>query len=575
MFTFRKTNKNKFGKKRNLLVFAFILSLFILTTPLKSTAIYDISTDNPNPEYEVTYESIKDPTSGSYFSANAGPFPDNKPLRVAIYNEPNTTAPTYAATHGGALNNNMTRIMEVLSLRDHITPYVITAAQIEDFHLTTANYDVLILIDNHPREGIVNDILDFWLAGGGILAMDGSALFLNYFGVLPPESAGSDGYGVYWNYVTSDMNITTRHPVSKDYQLADEIPINYDYLKWDWTALQGSIIGPDLTMVANAPTDSNRVTALAFDPTDRGGKIATIAWDLMGYNHENLSSMILDACDWLAPRAKAKIAFDYGHLPRRTIDPWDTISPYPDSYVELRDHLVSIGYTVDKLYKPIFSDTLTLPRLEQYDMLVILSPDGDFNANERTAVEIWVGDGGSLLVMGDNHIASFIDPNLRINQLLSPFDLSMYEANAGITTILTNDHKLPLTSNCDGGLSINYAGYVNYTGDAFPIWQDGPAANYAVAGQEYGEGRIILISDINWCESGAYLATADNLDFVRNAVEWLTAATAKVLVYLDWGVTSSNFYKAPIARALNDLGVKYYLTTPSFGWSTNYKFWGH
>ncbi|MHA1355441.1 MAG: hypothetical protein ACTSR1_14755, partial [Candidatus Heimdallarchaeota archaeon] len=64
MFTFRKTNKNTFGKKRNLLVFAFILSLFILTTPLKSTAIYDISADNPNPEYEVTYESIKDPTSG-------------------------------------------------------------------------------------------------------------------------------------------------------------------------------------------------------------------------------------------------------------------------------------------------------------------------------------------------------------------------------------------------------------------------------------------------------------------------------------------------------------------------------
>ncbi|MHA1500180.1 MAG: hypothetical protein ACTSRT_21860, partial [Promethearchaeota archaeon] len=67
---------------------------------------------------------------------------------MAIYDEPNTTKPTYAAANGGALNNNVTRILEVLSLRDHITPYSITATQIEDFHLTTANYDVLILIDN-------------------------------------------------------------------------------------------------------------------------------------------------------------------------------------------------------------------------------------------------------------------------------------------------------------------------------------------------------------------------------------------------------------------------------------------
>ena len=150
MFTFRKTNKEIFGKKRNLLVFVFILSLFVLTTPLKSTAIYDLSSDNPNPEYEVSYNSIRDPLGDSYFSINAGPFPDNKPLRVAIYDEGDTASPTYT-THQGAIHNNFTGMADILSMTDHITAVPLTTAQIDDHQLTTANYDVLILIDNHPN----------------------------------------------------------------------------------------------------------------------------------------------------------------------------------------------------------------------------------------------------------------------------------------------------------------------------------------------------------------------------------------------------------------------------------------
>ncbi|MHA1212646.1 MAG: GGIII-like transmembrane region-containing protein, partial [Candidatus Heimdallarchaeota archaeon] len=61
----------------------------------------------------------------------------------------------------------------------------------------------------------------------------------------------------------------------------------------------------------------------------------------------------------------------------------------------------------------------------------------------------------------------------------------------------------------------------------------------------------------------------DNKDYLRNVAEWLTAATAKVLVYLDFSFGSS-YYVAPLALALNDLGVKYYLTTPSYSWG-NYE----
>ncbi|MHA1442487.1 MAG: GGIII-like transmembrane region-containing protein, partial [Candidatus Heimdallarchaeota archaeon] len=376
-------------------------------------------------------------------------------------------------------------------------------------------------------------------------------------------SAGSDGYGVYWNYVYGDMNITTRHPVSKDYQIKDEIPINYDYLKWDWAALQGSIIGSDLTMVASSPTDDNRVTALAFDPTDRGGKIATIAWDLMGYNHENLSSMILDACDWLAPRPKAKIAYDMGHTPIFGIDAWDDEAVVPERYTGLRDYLVSLDFTVEKLYDQIFGDTITLSRLNEYDMLFVGAFNIGYNTNEIAAVEEWIAGGGSLLILGDNHVL-LPDQNLRANSLLTPYDLSIYEGPGYLATqVIFNDINLTMTSNCDLGFNLPSNGYVNFTGDAFPIWREFTDANFVAAGQIFGEGRIVLVADINWLtDSSGYFLSAANKQIFLNSVEWLTAATAKVLVYGDWGF-SGNFYTVPLPLALNDLGVKYYLTTPS------------
>jgi len=566
LYTFRTKNTEKIGRKRNFLLFVFILTLFILTTPLKSTAIFDVSADANQTEYTVTYNSVSDPTSGSYFTKNAGPFPDNKQIRVAIYDEDNSTSPSYT-THQGNVHNNVSGMVDILSMVDTITPVPLTTFQISEHALTTASFDVLILIDNHPRESIITDILDFWLAGGGILTLDGSAIFLNYFGVLPPESIGDDGWGTYWNYVYNDLVVTTRHPITKGYSLATEVDLGLDYLCWDWTALQTSIINSDLTMVASSPTDSNAVTVLAFDPSDRGGKIATIAWDLVSDNLPELYPMIHDACDWLAPRPKAKIAFDISHSPRLGIDPWDDESTYPNFYYGVRDYLVSLGFTVDKLYAPLSGDALTVPRLEQYDMLILITNDVDYTADERIAVEAWVGNGGSLLAMGDNHLASFILPNERLNALLAPFDVSIWEAyGVGAVRELANYHKQPLTANCDGNLTVPYYGYVNYTGDAFPIWQDGPEANFVAAGQEYGEGRLIVMSDINWLQSdGGYLDLTANKNYICNVAEWLTAATAKVLVYLDFSF-SSTFYKAPMALALNDLGVKYYLNTPSYSW---------
>ncbi len=95
--------------------------------------------------------------------------------------------------------------------------------------LRTADFDVFMMPDNLPRENITNLVKDFWLSGGGILAFDSSGLFLCYMGILPPESAGSDGYSTYWVYSGQDVNITTRNPVSKSYSLGNVTPTDSGY----------------------------------------------------------------------------------------------------------------------------------------------------------------------------------------------------------------------------------------------------------------------------------------------------------------------------------------------------------
>ncbi|MHA1121752.1 MAG: GGIII-like transmembrane region-containing protein, partial [Candidatus Heimdallarchaeota archaeon] len=508
-----------------------------------------------------TFDSNPDPYSGSLLPDSAFPFPDTREVRVAIYNEPNTTAPAYDAS-GGDINNNVTGLVDILSVNERFIITVLHAPDILNHMLTTANFDVFIMPDNLPRENIVNMVMDFWLAGGGILSFDGSASLLNHLGILPPEAIGTDGYTVYWDYDGYGFNITTRHPIAKAYPIDHHIGGTfYNYFAWDWASLSGSAVAADLTIVAHSPTDPNYVTALAFDPTDRGGKVVTISHDLVNEILPGINPMILDSVDWLAPRPKGRIAFDLSHQPRLSIDDWDLNSLWPGYYYGMRDYLVSLGYTFDKLYPAAIGDNFTMDRLEPYDMLIINTPDFNYTIGDQVAMETYVANGGSLLAMGDRPDGVWFDkPNEITSTLLAPFGLSLHPTYGVGGTITHTDFNIhPTTEGTDLGLSFSVYGYINVTGPAYPIWQEG--ANIVVAGSEFGEGRVILTSDINWLQStGGNIDLVSNKEYVRNVANWLTSTRANVLVYTDWNVVP-NFYRTPLALALNDLGVKYYLTS--------------
>ena len=149
----------------------------MLATPMRGLA-----TNNTN----NGIQSI-DPITDPVYTIDALPFPDSQPIRIAIYFEPNLTTPAYD-TSIGDISNNITNLVDILSANPFIDVTMVNVHDIYNHVLNTANFDVFAMVDNNPKENITNMVTEFWLAGGGILAFDGTASFLGYAGIIPIEA---------------------------------------------------------------------------------------------------------------------------------------------------------------------------------------------------------------------------------------------------------------------------------------------------------------------------------------------------------------------------------------------------
>jgi hypothetical protein len=456
------------------------------------------------------------------------------------------------------MRNNVTGLMEVLDPFG----YEVTAlneTHILNHELNTANYDVLILPDNLPLDTITDHVQEFWLNGGGILAMDGSAAFLAAFGILPPESSGDEGFGVYWDFEDGNISIDVLHPVTKSYEVGYTFAPVLDSLQWDWTTLSGSAIAGDLTVLASNDAIAETAAALAFDPTDRGGKIVTLPIDMVWNQPVEYDPMIGDAVDWLTPRPKGRIVYDLTHYPWYGLDSWDdgnNLTRFPTLYDDMRNALVMRGYTVDKLY-PSADGNITADRLEPYDIFIEVLPGINFTAQEVTAITDWISAGGGFIGFGDQTGGFITIGNQNLNYLLSETGLSIYiDSGPGV---LNNIITHPTTEGISS-VELSAASYVNFTGSAYPILGSG-GNDYQVAADELGSGRAILVSDINWIADD-HFGDANNEQYIINVANWLSADDANVLLFVN-EIYSPNYYRTPAALALNELGVSFYLTRSS------------
>jgi len=161
------------------------------------------------------------------------------------------------------------------------------------------NFNVFVMVDNVPSDKAVPYVYNFWLDGGGIVAFDSSACFLCYAGILPSESAGSNGYGVYWDYNTqSTAKISTVHPVTVGYTVGQLITGQMGDAEYFASALAGTSASPYYTKLAEDLSISSHAYVSAYQPPI-SGKVVHI-WDNHHWVNTNLRLMILNAMEWAA-----------------------------------------------------------------------------------------------------------------------------------------------------------------------------------------------------------------------------------------------------------------------------------
>jgi hypothetical protein len=216
----------------------------------------------------------------------------NAYVKVAVLNA--SHYPTYA---DGGNGNNFAEAIDVLDKDPYILPEAVTDAQIQTGILD--DYDVLLLPDNWPAIASNAMIYDFWNnSGGGIVALDSAIEFLCYVGILPEESAGDNGYDVYWDYsIWLPAQISTAHPVTAGYTVGENITGALGDARYNVTALAGTTGYPYYTMLANEYANTTWAYVSAYAPPDKG-RVVHI-WDL---EPENLPTrlILLNAVKWAA-----------------------------------------------------------------------------------------------------------------------------------------------------------------------------------------------------------------------------------------------------------------------------------
>ncbi|MHA1588097.1 MAG: DUF4350 domain-containing protein, partial [Candidatus Thorarchaeota archaeon] len=475
--------------------------------------------------------------------------------RVAIYDEDNLTVP--AISHAMNVTNNLAEITTLLEGAGH-TVDLLTEEDILNHELLTADYDVFIMINNVPKPSISKLVKEFWLGGGGLLTFNSAVSYLWYEGIIFPDQDYDVGYSNWWGYWRSDsQNITSRHSTMKDYHVNDTVYERDELWATSWEPKLVEGRGNDMIILMNNATQTDFISAFAIDNSRDGGNVVQLPGDGSSIPTD-FESIILDSVEWLIPRPKGRIVFDLTHSPRLGVDEWDTLATIywiaNRSFDHFRTLATNHTYTFDKLY-PSPDGNLTASRLAKYDVLVIVWPDLNYTTAEYAAVEEWVNQGGSLLVLGDR--TGLGGPgNININMMLQNFDMSL-----GTTDVLNFASVTPETHVTLEFCSTLYMGYRNYLsviGDAVTIWSDGTDA--VVAGQEFGQGRAILSADMNIFDNGD-LGEGSNARFALNALNWLTATHAEILVFTDFAFSAG--YKDAVSLALNDLGLPYQLLITS------------
>lgn len=224
-------------------------------------------------------------------------------VKVAVLDS--TAYPPYAL---GGMGNWFAEAIEVLDKDPYIIAENVTNMQIQAGILTSQGFDVLLLVDNWPENASNSYIMNFWNNSGGIIALDSSIEFLCYAGILPSESAGSNGFNVYWDYeTTGTAKISAVHPVTAGYIGGENITGTWGNARYNITALAGTANYTHYTQLAEDYANPNFAYVSAYEPPN-AGRVVHI-WESLP-DELPIRLLLINAVKWVAQRSLMDILLD-------------------------------------------------------------------------------------------------------------------------------------------------------------------------------------------------------------------------------------------------------------------------
>lgn len=267
---------------------------------------------------------------------------------------------------------------------------VITNAAILGGALMTI--DVLILIDNNPSTAASPLVATWALAGGSVIAFDGSICFLNWAGLLPPEANGTNGNGVYWDYNAPDNGtvINNAHPVMAGYNYSEDMigPGTWGDAEYFSDAILSNSSGPYYTPLVKSSIGSNFDLVSALDPP-YAGRVVHI-WNEMHWKTPSNQKMILNAIMWAGGRGRRAPAATVAIL-NSTVIPSYQVGVRNNKYAPIYNGLVIAGINTILIEN---TDILS-GALASVDILILI--DNLPSDAAATVVKNWALAGGSVI----------------------------------------------------------------------------------------------------------------------------------------------------------------------------------
>jgi chaperonin cofactor prefoldin len=307
--------------KRNLLAFGMLITIALLAS------------------WHIMYAFAADSSSEAY-------------VKVAVLNS--DVNPGYGVPSNG---NYWASAMTVLEKDPYILPTNVSNADIQAGILD--NYDVLFLPDNWPDLVSNPMIIDFWNnSQGGIIALDSSIASLCFLGMLPAESAGDNGYNVYWGYEPEDTaQITAAHPVTAGYTVGENITGAFYDAAYNVTALSGTADYAHYTMLANEYANTTWAFASAYEPINKG-RVVHI-WDLSA---DNLPTrlMLINAVKWVAQAPTLEELLGIDALQARIDDLQGELDDLGTQAADLQNQLTALQNALNAVESSLTADITSL-----------------------------------------------------------------------------------------------------------------------------------------------------------------------------------------------------------------------